>query len=297
MKTFYDKVPVLVTGGAGFIGSHLVQELVELGAHVTVLDNLSTGSWENLAPVHDRITFIQGDITHQDTCLRATYGNHIIFHLAAHVSIPLSMSDPHHCFTTNVHGTLQLLEASRLNNVDRFIAASSSAVYGAHEGICTETTPCQPTSPYGLSKLTSEQYCHQYTQFFGLKTVSLRYFNVYGSGQSPHGPYAAVVASFKERMRTNQAITLFGDGTQTRDFISVEQVVQATLEVAQADRMAGQSINVGTGIGTTLNELIATLRTAFPDWPGSIEQHPGRPGDIHFSVACVQKLQKALGKL
>lgn len=191
---FYTETPVLVTGGCGFIGSCVAKKLVALGADVSIIDNLSTGRLDNIETIKDNITFIKETITNFDTCLNITKGKKIIFHLAAFISVPESIKKPYQCHDINIQGTVNLLEAARRNNVNTFVFSSSAAVYGQREGICSEVSTTAPTSPYGFSKLIGELYCKQYAHVFDMNTVILRYFNVYGAGQNPNGPYAAVVA-------------------------------------------------------------------------------------------------------
>ncbi len=296
MKTFYTDMPVLVAGGCGFIGSCLAEKLVELGAYVTIIDNLSTGSIDHIKNTQDKINFIQKDITDMAACLQATQNQHIIFHLAAHISVPESMSNPQLCNKTNVNGTFNLLEAARINHVDRFVFSSSAAVYGPQATICTEEMPCMPTSPYGFSKLIGELYCKQYAQTFGVPTIMLRYFNVYGPRQNPQGAYAAVVAKFKHAMKHNVPITIFGDGMQTRDFIPVDQIVEANLFLAMLDTVKtnGQIFNIATGKSISLLELIEQLKPAYPNYNEHIQFKPERPGDIKHSHADSAKYQQLM---
>lgn len=291
MKLDYKNMPVLVTGGCGFIGSYVAEKLVEHGAHVTILDDLSTGSLKNIKNIKHDVTFIQESITNYTACLIATKNKKIIFHLAAFISVPESIKKPLLCHHINVDGTFNLLEAARINTVDRFIFSSSSAVYGKHEGACSEKTACNPESPYGFSKQIGELYCKQYAHNFGLKTVALRYFNVFGDRQNPNGNYAAVVAKFKQQMEQNMPITIFGDGSQTRDFIPVEQVANANLTVAMldTDQMNGNIFNIATGKNISLRSLIEQLKTHFPSYNQPIHFAKGRPGDIQHSQANCSK--------
>jgi len=289
MKHFYRNLPVLVTGGAGFIGSFVAEKLIELGATVTVLDNLSTGNIKNLEKIKDKINFVQKSITDMATCLKATKDKIVIFHLAALSSVTKSIKHPDVCHTTNVDGTFNLLETSRINKVECFVFSSSAAVYGTTSEICKEVMTPNPKSPYGTSKLIGELLCKQFSDNFGLKAFCLRYFNVYGKRQNPNGDYAAVVAKFKYLMQQNLPITIFGDGLQTRDFIQVEKIAEANLMVAMLDdqQVKGDVFNVGTGQNINLLELIKRLKKKFPHYNQPIIFAPERTGDIkHSSADC-----------
>lgn len=291
MKLFFKDLPVLVTGGAGFIGSHLVEKLVSLGAHVTVLDDLSSGSLDNLVPVKDKIIFIQGSVTDEKTCLDATRGVAVVFHLAACISVPDSLKNPALCYRTNVMGTFNVLEACRMHGVERFVFSSSAAVYGSECELCSEESPTHPESPYGASKLIGELACRQYARDFGLQTVCLRYFNVYGERQNSCGSYAAVVSKFRYQMQHNMPITIFGDGLQTRDFISVHEVVSAnvTLAMLESDHMHGDVFNIATGNSITLLALIDKLKTEFSHYSQPVHFASARSGDIKNSRANCKK--------
>lgn len=295
-ESFYKDRRVLVTGGCGFIGSHIVEKLVDLGAIVTILDNLSTGSLLNIASVKDRITFIQGDISNFQDCLQATQGQSIIFHLAALLSVQDSMKNPQNYFDINVRGTAHLLEAARINSVDRFIFSSSASVYGAKETICAEEDECRPLSPYGFSKLMGEMLCHFYFEQFGVRSLALRYFNVYGPRQNPHSAYAAVVSKFKYNMQHNVPLTIFGDGLQTRDFVPVDFIAHCNIALASIDAslLHGQPCNAATGKSITLLELIDILRQDFPDYNASILHKEALPGDVYHSSADISQLQNLL---
>lgn len=289
MKAFYNQRNVLVTGGAGFIGSHIAEQLVKYGAYVTILDNLKTGNIENIVSFKPSIAFIEGDITDYETCLKATTHQELIFHCAAETSVPASIENPLLCFTTNVTGTSYLLESARINKVKRFIFSSSSAVYGQQPGLCTETASCNPTSPYGFSKFIGELLCKQYTLNFNLETVCLRYFNVFGPRQDPFAPYASVIANFKTKMAQNKPIIIYGDGLQTRDFVPVQQIVDSNLRTGfiPAEVVSGSILNCATGSSITLLQLIQKLRHEFPSFTESITFAPPRSGDIkHTSADC-----------
>ncbi len=292
----YTNCKVLVTGGAGFIGSHLVEALIAAGALVTVLDDFSTGTLANLASVADRITLIGGSITDRQTCNRALQNQHIVFHCAAQTSVPQSMEDPLYSYTVNVQGTYTLLQAALSHKVKRFVFSSSSAVYGEREGRCTENLPCNPTSIYGVSKKIGEELCKNYTTFFNLETVCLRYFNVYGERQDALGAYAAAIARFNYNMRHNKPIILYGDGLQSRDFVSVHTVVEANMAVGMlsAEKVSGEIVNVASGKSVTLLEVVHKLQHEFPQYNQEIIFQPVRPGDIKRIEADCSKLQALL---
>lgn len=284
---FYNK-SVLVTGGAGFIGSHIVHELVKLGAKVTVLDNLSTGNLENINSVLSKINFIEGTITDTKICIEAAKNKEIIYHLAAMVSVDQSMTNPDQCNLININGTYNVLEAARLNNVKSLIFSSTCAVYGNYDGICTEETPCNPTSNYGYSKFIGEILCKQYCQIYKINTVILRYFNVFGPRQNPYGPYAGAMAKFRYAFENNIPITIFGDGKQTRDFVPVSRIVEANLKLsAISEKIPSQIFNIATGNSVSLLNVIENLQKEFPKYKQEISFAPARQADIiHSQVNC-----------
>ena len=289
LSRFYNGTPVLVTGGCVFIGSHLVEKLVHLGAHVTVLDDLSTGTLTNIATVQDQITFIRGDITDFSTCLAATQNQNLIFHLAAFVSVPASTEDPHQCHTINIIGTENLLEAARINNIKRFVFSSTCAVYGESDVPCIESAIATPISPYGFSKLIGEIYCKEYSQLFNLETVAMRYFNVYGPRQNPQAHYAGVITKFTHDMEHNLPLTIFGDGTQTRDYVPVETVVEANiiLGICSKQLIQDQIFNIATGKSSNLFDIIQMLKEKYPLYNNDIIFKPARPGDVkHVTADC-----------
>ena len=300
MLLSYAKKLVLVTGGAGFIGSHITEHLIKLGAHVRVFDNLSTGYEKNIAHIVDHLEFIKGDIKNYDALNNAMKDVQIVFHLAAQVSVPGSVENPHHCFKTNLEGTVNVLEAARTNNVKRVIFSSSSAIYGNQEGpFCEDSTTPKPDSPYGLSKLMGEQLMKHYYQVFGIETTSLRYFNVYGDRQDPNAAYAAVIPKFKERMNLNKPIIIYGNGLQTRDFVSVQDVVKANLFFGITDKETnfGQSFNVAQGKSISLLQLADQLKEEYPQFSAGYELHPARPGDVLHTSADCSKFKKAFETL
>jgi UDP-glucose 4-epimerase len=332
LHTFYNKKRVLVTGGCGFIGSHLAEKLVELGARVTIVDNLSTGTLENIKHIQHQVSFLEYDITNSAHCVAAVKNNHIIFHLAAFISVPESIEKPQACFDININGTNNLLEAARLHRTHTFVFSSSAAVYGPISGLCSETLHCNPTSPYGTSKRIGELLCMQYRTNYNLATVALRYFNVWGARQNPHGPYAGAMARFSYNMEHNLPITIFGDGSQTRDFIPVAQVVEANLNLgmraayfmptnltSKSHTLANSQIinratnsslssstdtsnpysrdpifNIATGKSISLLKLLDQLRKQYPHYTNTISFLPARPGDIQHSSANIKAYLAAL---
>ncbi|MBD3675952.1 MAG: SDR family oxidoreductase [Planctomycetaceae bacterium] len=285
----------LVTGGAGFIGSHLVAGLLEAGHAVRVVDNLSTGNLENLASVKDRIDFREGDVSDPQTALDVSDGMEVVFHLAALPSVPLSVEDPlrsHlHCTTA----TVSLLDASRRKGVRRLVLASSCGVYGERPELPKlEDQLPQTLSPYTAAKLASEHYCESFSACYELETVALRYFNVYGPRQDPGSPYSAVIPIFIEAFRRGEQPTVFGDGLQSRDFVFVEDVVQANLKAAFAEGVSGEVFNVGTGQETTLLDLIDQISDLL-----GIEANPtfaeARTGDVRQSWADLSRSRNKLG--
>jgi nucleoside-diphosphate-sugar epimerase len=299
MHQFYKNKKVLVTGGCGFIGSHLAHKLVQLGAHVTILDNLATGSVDNIVEIQDNITFIKESIVDSDACDTAVAGNEIVFHLAAFISVPGSVQDPKACHKTNVDGTFNILHAANKYGIDRVVFSSTSSVYGPREDQCLETdTDLHPVSPYGATKLMGELYCKQFTLLYNLPCVILRYFNVYGPRQNPHSQYAAVVSKFQYHIERNEPITIYGDGSQTRDFIHVNEVVHANLLTGMATEklVAGQVYNIGTGTSISVLELAQQMKTQYPQYTGATKFEPARDGDVPHTQMSVKKYEELKGK-
>jgi UDP-glucose 4-epimerase len=283
---------VLVTGGAGFIGSHLVRALLERGDRVRVLDNLSTGQRANLVGLDPELTV--GDIRDLETVRRALQGVDQVFHLAAMISPAESMADPLTCYAVNLTGTLNVLLAGRDAGVGGAVLASSAAVYGNAEGSVSEASPTRPRSPYGDSKLAMEGAGRLFHTAYGLPVVSLRFFNAYGPRQSPDSPYAAAIPIFTRKMLAGQAPVIDGDGRQTRDFVHVGDIVQACLlAVEKASQIEG-SFNIGGGRSISILELVETLGRLIPGTPAATFGPP-RPGDIHFSACDMSRAQQALG--
>lgn len=285
----------LVTGGAGFIGSHLVRALLERGDRVRVLDNFSTGKRENLLGLGELIEVQEGDLRNPIQVAEAVKGIDFVFHQAAFVSVPLSMLDPQTCFDINVQGTLNVLEAARDGGVQRVVIASSAAVYGEPEILpLTEATRLRPLSPYAASKLVNEVYAGMFTRAYGLPVVALRYFNVYGPHQSPTSDYAAAIPIFIRRLLDGQAPEVFGDGLQRRDFVYVSDIARANLLAAGASQAAGEVFNICTGQEITLLDLLKTLARIIPETPAP-RFKPPRPGDIHASLGDPQRAAELLG--
>ncbi len=274
----------LVTGGAGFIGSHLVNELLSQGVDVTVLDNLSTGKLSNLEGVQDQITFQEGDIRNlnllNDLLVEVDY----VFHQAAFVSVPLSIENPDECFEINAVGTVQLMSAAARAGVKRLVFASSAAVYGDNPQIpLQESAKLRPQSPYAVSKLVDELYKDLYTENFDLEVVALRYFNVFGPKQPPDSDYAAAIPIFFRRMMQDQEPVVYGDGGQSRDFIYVEDVTRANVLAAVSEGAAGKVFNICSGIETSILDLIRDIGEVLDKDLEIIFEDP-RPGDIYRSV-------------
>jgi len=279
---------VLVTGGAGFIGSHIAEALCP-DNEVLILDNFSTGVRANCP---DDATVIEGDVRDEGVVADATEGVDIVFHEAAIVSVAQSVEEPTASHAVNVDGTLTVLEAARREDA-RVVFASSAAIYGAPDSLpVTETDPKQPTSPYGLEKLSGDHYCRLYADLYDLPTVALRYFNVYGPRQSG-GDYAGAITAFAGQARDGGPLTVHGDGGQTRDFVNVTDVVQANLLAATTDA-TGQAFNVGTGTETTIRTVAETIRDHV-DLTADVTHTDARAGDIRESVADISKVRERLG--
>lgn len=285
----------LVTGGAGFIGSHIVERLVGLGHHVRILDNLATGNLQNLQAVRDKVEFIQADVADPEVCRRAVQDMQWVFHEAAAVSVPFSVEHPDVTHRVNVDGTFYLLEAARQAKVDRFVFAASSSAYGddPNNAAKREANLPRPLSPYAVSKLLGEHYCRVFALCYGMKTVALRYFNVFGPRQNPKSQYAAAIPAFVTMMLDNRAPTIYGDGEQTRDFTFIDNVVDANLLAAQADNAAGQVVNVATGSSCSVNFLIAEINRILGKTLRPVHVAE-RPGDVKHSLADISLAGKLL---
>ena len=285
----------LVTGGAGFIGSHLVDRLVREGWRVRVLDDFSSGREQNLAASRTRIELLKGDLCDEALCARAVAGADVVFHEAAVPSVPRSVAEPVRTNRVNVTGTLGLLEAARTAGVRRFVFAASSSAYGNTEQLPNaEDMPPTPESPYALQKLASEEYCRLYTKLYGFETVALRYFNVYGPRQNPQSEYAAVVPRFITACLASQPPVIYGDGEQTRDFTFIGDVVEANLLAAASAQAVGSVMNVAGGRRISLNELLRMIQ----DIAGTklaARHEPARAGDVRDSLASLARAEALLG--
>jgi UDP-glucose 4-epimerase len=285
----------LVTGGAGFIGSNIAERLVSDGEEVVVFDNLSTGSEENIGHFRQNVRFVKGDIRNASEVRSALEGVDYVLHQAALASVPRSIDDPVLVNEVNVGGTLTVLEESRHAGVKSFVYAASSSAYGESEVLPKrEDMLPAPLSPYAISKLVGEHYCSVYSRVYGLPTVSIRYFNVFGPRQDPASQYAAVIPIFVTHLLDGKSPTIFGDGEQSRDFTYVDNVVKANILAAQLDGAAGQVVNVACGDSFTLNELYGMLCGLTGSSIDPIYADP-RPGDVKHSLADISMAEQLLG--
>ncbi|MDR2300758.1 MAG: NAD-dependent epimerase/dehydratase family protein [Deltaproteobacteria bacterium] len=285
--------PVLVTGGAGFIGSHLVEALVNDGVRVLVIDNLSGGKMANLSKVVGQIEFFEGDIRDRDLLEKLLRGVGVVFHLAAMSSVPRSQLEPSLCLDVNGQGTLNVMELAAKFGVKRLVYASSSAVYGTVPAPHQEDLPPSPDSPYAAVKLLGEHLGRYFNESMGLVTVSLRFFNVYGPRQTATGSDAGVIPIFFEALKNNETPIIYGDGRQTRDFIHVADVVRAIILAAQVKEPSQTVFNVGTGREGTILELLSLIKERFPGTPPPAHL-PARLGDPVQSVAIMEKAREIL---
>ena len=285
----------LVTGGAGFIGSHLVEELVRRGEKVRVLDNFSTGRRENIEPFIGRVELIEGDFRSQHIVREAVRGVDYVLHQGALPSVPRSIDDPITTNEVNVTGTLNVLDAAKDAGVKRVVYASSSSVYGPDPELpVREDMNPNPVSPYAVAKLTGEKYCRVFSKVYGLETVALRYFNIFGPGQDPKSQYSAFIPLFVIGMMEGQQLIIDGDGNQAKDFTYVSNVVEANLLAIEAEGVSGEVFNVGCGASTSVNEVVAHLREIVGS-EGDISYGPPRPGDVPQSLADISRAQDKLG--
>jgi nucleoside-diphosphate-sugar epimerase len=286
---------VLVTGGAGFIGSNLVRALLERGDDVRLLDNFSTGLRENLAGLEDDVEIVEGELRSYERVHNAVRGVEVVFHQGALPSVPRSVQDPLTTNAVNVEGTLNVLLAARDEGIRRIVFASSSSVYGDTASLPQrEDAPPNPIAPYGVAKLAAERYCATFSRVYAIETVALRYFNVFGPRQNPLSQYAAVVVKFIHLVAAGEPVPIDGDGETSRDFTYVANVVEANLLAADADGVNGRVLNVAAGGSHTVNELADTIGELL-DRPVEKRYGPPRPGDIRASWADISEARRLLG--
>jgi UDP-glucose 4-epimerase len=285
----------LVTGGAGFIGSHMVRTLLERGERVRILDNFATGKREHLVPLAGRIEVIEGDVRYLNNVQEAVAGADYVLHLAALPSVARSVRTPIESNDVNVVGTLNLLVAARDAGVKRVVYSASSSAYGNSPTLPKEETmPNDPLSPYAVNKLTGELYCRTFTRVYGLETVSLRYFNVFGPRQDPTSQYSAVIPRFISAIMAGRAPVIYGDGEQSRDFSYVQNAVEASLLACTAPGVAGETINVGCGQRVNLNELVRMIGRLVGRQVEPVYEAV-RAGDVRHSLAAIEKAARLLG--
>ena len=284
----------LVTGGAGFIGSNLTKALLARGHIVRILDNFSTGKRENLGPYQEQVELIEGDLRSYHIVHEAVCDIEVVFHQGALPSVPRSINDPITTNQVNVEGTLNILDAAKGAGVRRVIYASSSSIYGENPTLPKQEdmTPL-PISPYAVAKLAGEKYCQAFTRSYGLETVGLRYFNVFGAGQDPKSQYAAAIPLFITAFLDGGRIQIHGDGEQSRDFTYIDNVVQANIKAAVAEGAAGEVFNVACGERTSLNQILDDLRKV-TEVDVDLEYGPDRPGDVKHSLADISKARDIL---
>jgi nucleoside-diphosphate-sugar epimerase len=284
----------LVTGGAGFIGSHIVKRLVDDGVQVRVVDNLSTGQARRLDALRSAIQFIEGDLAEETIARQAVEGIDFVLHQAAVPSVQRSVADPVGTNRANVTATLNLLESCRRARVRRLVYAASSSAYGDTEILPKhEDMPANPLSPYALQKFIGERYCKLYYELYGLETVSLRYFNVFGPRQDPHSEYSAVIPKFIKGLLAKQPITIYGDGEQSRDFTYIDNVVEANLLALATPNAAGKTYNIGCGERITLNRLVTLLEQQLGT-KAQMSYAPPKTGDVRHSLADIGRAKVLL---
>ena len=285
----------LITGGAGFIGSHLVKHVLGAGGNVRVVDNLSTGFAKRLSQIRDSVQLVTGDLADNSVAAEVVQDVDYVLHQAAVPSVQRSVVDPVGTNRSNVTATLNLLENSRKAGVRRFVYAASSSAYGDTEVLPkSEDMPANPLSPYALQKWVGERYCKLYHELYGLETVSLRYFNVFGPGQDPYSEYSAVVPKFTTKLLAKEPITVYGDGEQSRDFTYIDNVIQANLLALRAPNAPGEVCNIGCGQRVSLNQLIQILEELLKV-RAQVTYAPAKPGDVRHSLADITKATRVLG--
>ena len=287
---------VVVTGGAGFIGSHIAEKIAAAGGRVRIVDDLSTGHRENIEELSGNIEFIEGSVANPELMKRALQGAEVVFHEAAIPSVPRSVEDPEQSHIASVDGTFHLLQAAREQNVRRVVYAASSSAYGDQPTLPkVEDMAPDPLSPYAVAKLVGEYYCQVFTRVYGLETVSLRYFNVFGPRQDPGSQYSGVVSRFISALCSDEQPVIFGDGEQSRDFTYIDNVVSANLKAATTDKGVGKVINVATGERITLNQLLTELKDLLGKSQIQADFREARIGDVRHSLADPTKARELLG--
>jgi UDP-glucose 4-epimerase len=287
---------VLVTGGAGFIGSHIVAELLARGARVRVIDDLSTGHLANLGEVGGDVDFFQASVNDEAALRRALEGVELVFHEAAIPSVPRSVANPRETHEACVNGTFNVLELARQSGVRRVVYAASSSAYGDQPvSPKVETMRPEPLSPYAVAKLVGEHYCQVFTRVYGLETVCLRYFNIFGPRQDPSSPYSGVISRFISALMRDERPVIYGDGEQSRDFTYVGNAVRANLLAAERAEAVGHIINVGNGATITLNELLEVMKRLTNRPAAAPEYQPPRAGDVRHSLADITRARELLG--
>jgi UDP-glucose 4-epimerase len=283
---------ILITGGCGFIGSNLAENLSENNI-IKIMDNLVSGKTANVSGLKN-IKVVKADVRDFPAVQNALKGVDLVFHEASNVFVQKSLEEPQYDAENNIIGTINILEACRKNDVKRIVYASSCAVYGDPKELpINEKHPCGPKSPYGASKKAVENYCRLYNELYGIETVSLRYFNVYGPRQDPSSPYSGVISIFIKNILNNKQLFIYGDGNQTRDFVNIKDVVDANILSALSKNAVGKSINIGTGKQTSLNELVGVLKKITNKNVKAIYKST-RPGDIKHSAADISSAKKIL---
>ncbi len=281
---------VLVTGGAGFIGSHIASAMVRQGARVRIIDDLSTGNLENLKEISGEIEFVEASLTDESALRRALENVELVFHEAAIPSVPRSVEDPRQTHIACVDATFSLLLAAREQSVRRIVYAASSSAYGDQQTLPKEERMLpEPLSPYAVAKLVGEYYCEVFTRVYGLETLSLRYFNVFGPRQDPSSPYSGVVSRFISALLGNERPVIFGDGEQSRDFTYIDNVVQANLSAATTTKGIGQVMNIANGQRVTLNQLLAEIKDLTGKREVQADYQESRVGDVRHSLADISR--------
>jgi len=287
---------VLVTGGAGFIGSHIAEALVKSGARVRVIDNLSTGHLRNLEAVSAKIDFLEGDLADEAVARQCVEDVELVFHEAALPSVPRSVANPRETHLASVEATFNLLLAAKEKRVRRLVYAASSSAYGDQPTLPkVESMRPEPLSPYAAAKLVGEYYCQVFMRSYGLETVCLRYFNIFGPRQDPSSPYSGVISQFIDRLLKAERPTIYGDGEQTRDFTYVSNAVEANLLAAQTERGIGTVINIANGEQVTINRLFQIIRQMTGRDEIEPEYQPARTGDVMHSLADLTSARECLG--